>query len=316
MRPASPDSVCAAYLLVLRRNMPFSLLGTLLTMGLVVAALADVAPDAELAAWAAGNVLLSLLRWRDTRRLPRMDEPPSPAQLEAGRRWRRRMLAGVFLSGLAWGLPVAYWIAHVPMQHQMFFIIALLTMGTGAIYAYCIDLLLLYSFMLPYFLPTMFVLTARPDTLPTVMGVAGMLYLAVSLAFAHRMHRTQLDSLRLRFDNLDLLACLQREKEAVERNDLAKSRFLAAASHDLRQPVHALSLFVGVLREQNLPENSRRTVDNISQVVQAMGGLFEGLLNLSRLDAGVVRPRVEPVALGPLLQRLQGEFAPRRPPSP
>ena len=311
MRPASPDPVFAACLLVLRRNLPFSLLGTLLTMVLVVAALADVVPDAELACWAGGNVLLSLLRWRDTRRFPRLDEPPSPAQREAGRRWRRRMLLGVFLSGLAWGLPVAYWIAHVPLHYQMFFIIALLTMGTGAIYAYCIDLPLLHSFMLPYFLPTMFVLAARPDTLLTVMGIAGILYLAVSLAFAHRMHRTQLDSLRLRFDNLDLLARLQHEKEAAERSDLAKSRFLAAASHDLRQPVHALSLFVGVLREQPLPENSRRVVDNISQAVQAMGGLFDGLLNLSRLDAGVVRPRVEPVALGPLLRRLQREFAPQ-----
>ncbi|WP_032959511.1 hypothetical protein, partial [Bordetella hinzii] len=85
MRPASPDPVFAACLLVLRRNLPFSLLGTLLTMVLVVAALADVVPDAELACWAGGNVLLSLLRWRDTRRFPRLDEPPSPAQREAGR---------------------------------------------------------------------------------------------------------------------------------------------------------------------------------------------------------------------------------------
>ncbi|WZB62707.1 histidine kinase dimerization/phospho-acceptor domain-containing protein [Achromobacter xylosoxidans] len=214
-------------------------------------------------------------------------------------------------SGLAWGLPTAYWLQHVPLPHQMFLIIALLTMGTGAIYAYCIDLPVLYSFLLPYFLPMLLMLTALDQTLLTVMGVAGLLYLAVSLTFAHRMHRTQLDSLSLRFENLDLLQRLQDEKMAVERSDLAKSRFLAAASHDLRQPVHALSLFVGVLKGHALPAQSRQLVDSISRAVQALGGLFDGLLNLSRLDAGVVRPQVQPVAIADVLDRLHHEFAPQ-----
>ena len=227
------------------------------------------------------------------------------------RRWRRITLVGVLASGLAWGLPTAYWLQHVPLPHQMFLIIALLTMGTGAIYAYCIDLPVLYSFLLPYFLPMLLMLTALDQTLLTVMGVAGLLYLAVSLTFAHRMHRTQLDSLSLRFENLDLLQRLQDEKMAAERSDLAKSRFLAAASHDLRQPVHALSLFVGVLKGHALPAQSRQLVDSISRAVQALGGLFDGLLNLSRLDAGVVRPQVQPVAIADVLDRLHHEFAPQ-----
>ncbi|WZB69541.1 HAMP domain-containing sensor histidine kinase [Achromobacter xylosoxidans] len=236
----------------------------------------------------------------------------SPASTTTpGRRWRRITLVGVLASGLAWGLPTAYWLQHVPLPHQMFLIIALLTMGTGAIYAYCIDLPVLYSFLLPYFLPMLLMLTALDQTLLTVMGVAGLLYLAVSLTFAHRMHRTQLDSLSLRFENLDLLQRLQNEKMAAERSDLAKSRFLAAASHDLRQPVHALSLFVGVLKGHALPAQSRQLVDSISRAVQALGGLFDGLLNLSRLDAGVVRPQVQPVAIADVLDRLHHEFAPQ-----
>jgi signal transduction histidine kinase/CheY-like chemotaxis protein len=197
------------------------------------------------------------------------------------------------------------------MAHQMFLVIALLTMGTGAIYAYCIDLPLLYGFQVPYFLPSMVSMAVLQEPLLEVMALAGVLYLFVTLAFAHRMHRTQVDSLRLGFENLDLLKQLQLEKEAAERSDLAKSRFLAAASHDLRQPVHALSLFVGVLREQALPSLSRHLVDNISRATQAMGALFEGLLNLSRLDAGVVRARVQPVALAGLLEQIALEFAPQ-----
>ncbi|MGJ7502426.1 ATP-binding response regulator [Variovorax sp. ZT5P49] len=301
----SDDPVFASRMAALRRNLPFALLGVMLTVALVIAALHSVVPHAQLAAWAAANAVLTAARgagaWRY--RL---------AKDGAGlHRWRRYTLAGTVLGGLLWGLPIAWWMLSVPMAHQMFLVIALLTMGTGAIYAYCIDLPLLYGFQVPYFLPSMISMAFLQEPLLEVMALAGVLYLFVTLAFAHRMHRTQVDSLRLGFENLDLLKQLKLEKEAAERSDLAKSRFLAAASHDLRQPVHALSLFVGVLREQALPSLSRHLVDNISRATQAMGALFEGLLNLSRLDAGVVRARVQPVALAGLLEQIALEFAPQ-----
>ena len=224
-------------------------------MALVIAALQDVVPHAQLAWWALGNLALSALRWHAMRRFrPVEGEPGINDNPGCGAGAASRWSGAGQRPGL--GLPTAYWLQHVPLPHQMFLIIALLTMGTGAIYAYCIDLPVLYSFLLPYFLPMLLMLTALDQTLLTVMGVAGLLYLAVSLTFAHRMHRTQLDSLSLRFENLDLLQRLQNEKMAAERSDLAKSRFLAAASHDLRQPVHALSLFVGVLKGMRCPRRA------------------------------------------------------------
>lgn len=301
----SDDPVFDARMAALWRNLPFALLGVLLTVGLVIAALYRVVPHGQLAAWAAANTVLTAVRGWGAWRYRFADRGPGL------RRWRRRMVAGAVLGGLLWGLPIAWWMLKVPMAHQMFLVIALLTMGTGAIYAYCIDLPLLYGFQLPYFLPSMVSMALLGEPLLEVMAIAGVLYLFVTLAFAHRMYRTQVDSLRLRFENVDLLKQLQLEKEAAERSDLAKSRFLAAASHDLRQPVHALSLFVGVLREQPLPSLSRHLVDNISRATQAMGALFEGLLNLSRLDAGVVRARPRPFALDGLLGQIALEFAPQ-----
>ena len=103
------------------------------------------------------------------------------------------------------------------------------------------------------------------------------------------MHRTHLDALRLGYENLALLE--QVRKEAAERSNLEKSRFLAAASHDLRQPVHAVSLFLGLLTNEKLTAHGRYLVDNIASATAAMGHLFDALLNISRLDAGVIEPR-------------------------
>lgn len=75
--------------------------------------------------------------------------------------------------------------------------------------------------------------------------------------------------------------------------------------------MHALSLYVGVLREQSLNAKSRQLVDHIERATAAMGRLFDGLLNISRLDAGVIRPRLRHCSLTALLDQLQLEYAPR-----
>ena len=87
------------------------------------------------------------------------------------------------------------------------------------------------------------------------MVASGVAYVASTLAFTHRMHRTHLDALRLGYENLALLEQVRRE-EAAERSNLEKSRFLAAASHDLRQPVLAVSLFLGLLTNENSPRTA------------------------------------------------------------
>ena len=300
------DPVFAACVVVLRRNLPFTLAGMLLTMALVIAALQDVVPHAQLAGGRSATWRCPPCAGMPCAASGRSRASPASTTTRV-RRWRRITLVGCWPA--AWGLPTAYWLQHVPLPHQMFLIIALLTMGTGAIYAYCIDLPVLYSFLLPYFLPMLLMLTMLDQTLLTVMGVAGLLY-AVSLTFAHRMHRTQLDSLSLRFENLDLLQRLQNEKMAAERSD----RQVALPGGRQPRPAPARACAEPVRRRAEghaLPAQSRQLVDSISRAVQALGGLFDGLLNLSRLDAGVVRPQVQPVAIADVLDRLHHEFAPQ-----
>ncbi|NML32323.1 hybrid sensor histidine kinase/response regulator [Paraburkholderia antibiotica] len=102
---------------------------------------------------------------------------------------------------------------------------------------------------------------------------------------------------------------LRHQKEIAEKASLSKSRFLAAASHDLRQPVHALSLFVGALRGVPMNTKGQRLLDQIEASTDAMDRLFAALLDISKLDAGGVEIRRQPFAIDAVLIRVCDDFA-------
>jgi two-component system, sensor histidine kinase len=102
---------------------------------------------------------------------------------------------------------------------------------------------------------------------------------------------------------------LRLKKEQAESATLAKSRFLAAASHDLRQPSHALGMFVARLGQLPMAPPMRQLVDNLELSVQAMQDLLDGLLDLSRLDSGTVPVRMSAVDLNDLLASVRSALA-------
>jgi signal transduction histidine kinase len=101
----------------------------------------------------------------------------------------------------------------------------------------------------------------------------------------------------------------ERTHELALANE-AKTRFLAAASHDLRQPMHALGLFAGQLRATALPPEAAPLADRVAESAQHLGTLLDALLDLSQLDAGAVRAEPRALPLQPLLARLAQQFAP------
>jgi two-component system, sensor histidine kinase len=156
--------------------------------------------------------------------------------------------------------------------------------------------------------------------------------LAYILPTARNSSRMIDASLKTRFDNLDLIAQLKEQKELMEaaRDDAvraretaegfaaqavqanqAKSHFLAAASHDLRQPVHALGLFAAAARAHVQGDEGHAIMDKIAASIDSTEALFNALLDVSRLDAGIMLPDVQPFTVDSLLQRLAEEYAPR-----
>jgi signal transduction histidine kinase len=97
-------------------------------------------------------------------------------------------------------------------------------------------------------------------------------------------------------------------KRRAEEASLEKTRFLAAASHDLRQPLHAVGIFASTLAEQVRDPAARDTVEKLETSVAALRDMMTKLLDLSRLDAGAVQPEISSFDVEPLLLRLADEF--------
>ncbi len=99
-------------------------------------------------------------------------------------------------------------------------------------------------------------------------------------------------------------------KDEAELANLSKTRFLAAASHDLLQPLNAARLFVSALSEKRLADSTRDLVSQASVALDSVEDLLEALFEISRLDAGAIQPVIGPVALDRILTALRIEFAP------
>jgi two-component system, sensor histidine kinase len=156
------------------------------------------------------------------------------------------------------------------------------------------------------------------SSLAKILAVFAVLYVLSMLQFARNLERSALRLIELRFENLDLVARLQmqtQEAEAAraraEASSIDKSRFLAAASHDLRQPVHAIGLFLEALGNTDLSVKQRAIHGKAKSACDASGDMLGTLLDFSRIEAGVVQCRMSAVPLQSLLADLEREYAPQ-----
>ena len=131
---------------------------------------------------------------------------------------------------------------------------------------------------------------------------------AINLEGRVRQHTEELRGAlrRLEQSNIDLVAA----KENAERANFSKTRFLAAASHDVLQPLNAAHLSVSALSELQTTTEGKELVAQVERALETMDDLLRTLLVISKLDAGVVRAEIGDVALQPLFQSLESDFSP------
>lgn len=138
-----------------------------------------------------------------------------------------------------------------------------------------------------------------------------LMFAKVLLDYADNAQRVVAESYRIRTERVELNARLSEALATADAANRAKTRFLASASHDLRQPIHALSLFSGALLLRPLDPRSAAMAQQVDKAVSALGSQLDALLDISRLDAGVVRHWPGTVDLHATLTQLADEFRPQ-----
>lgn len=266
--------------------------------------------DWILISWTAYMVILSLT-FMGTTQLYR-NTPEDQRQL---RRWISLFpLAGVLL-GLGWA-SIGFWPGVLHTTDQLIFT-CLVVMGMAAAGIAVIGPYL--RAFVPYASLIALSFAAQllwQDTrLHSNLAIMLLVYLVVIIISAYHMKRAVRQSIHLRLDKLELVESLveknalaETARQQAEQADISKSRFLAAASHDLRQPLHALGLFVDALDSRVEDIEQRELVDNIRISTEALSDLLNSLLDISKLDAGVLKARPQHFSLRPLLQRVQTDF--------
>jgi signal transduction histidine kinase len=243
-------------------------------------------------AWLGLMLAVGLGRLRFTQRLVR--HPDS-------RRSTRRIAALLAVNGLLMAVPLT---AFADLgEHGRAAMTMILTAAAAASVATTAGYGRIFlAFAAPMLLPlaaAWAVLAGDGPALPGAlgMGVLILMFLAYMSVVGRQAYAVFDESCRIRYAERERNAELNSALERADQASRAKTQFLAAASHDLRQPIHSMNALLAALSLRRLDERTREIVDLLGSVNQAMVGQLDGLLEISRLDAGVVRPELAALRL-------------------
>ena len=265
--------------------------------------LESVVPRAALAIWGAVAIVALALRFAFYLAFRRARSRRAYESLARG------AVICSAVSGTVWGAAGFFLFLPESLEYQLFILFVLMGMGAGAISSLTAYMPAFYAFLPVCLIPIGLQLLDVGDPIHVALGTMTFAYLAALSFFARTLNRTIIESLRLRFQNIDLVRELSEQRDTAERANIAKSKFLASASHDLRQPLHALALFASALRERSRYPELRGIVDSIESSVRALTKLFDALLDVSRLDSGVLQPTLQHFRLDELCERLLNDYA-------
>ena len=231
--------------------------------------------------------------------------------------WARRYSQYMLGAGVVWGCAtLLFFQAHNPLA-QLFTMCGLFGIAGGAVSGHAYHPPALRAFVVPIFGLAFLRFLRLGSAEYVALGVASLFYMSILLAFCQVQYQSVTESIQIRFENAELILELQiqkanaeKAKARAEQADLAKSRFLAAASHDLRQPLHALSLFSATLRELELDVKQRSVVEQIYRNIDSLEALFDELLDISKLDAGYIRASIVDFPIQNVLDVLHTRYGP------
>ncbi|MBL0720810.1 response regulator [Piscinibacter sp. Jin2] len=305
-----PDKVSALY-----AQVGVSLFGNLLGALVVFAIYLPTTPAVTLWGWAGifSIVWLTRLALRG-----RYEKTSLGARAAEAPLWLRRWNVSVMASGVVWGLAPWLLYSHGSALSQTALIIIVYSYAVGSITLLAPQFRIFASFIVLALLPLIARVAIDPQHGgPVLAGVLGLAF-AMTATLGSVYRATFERTIRLKVRTEALAEQLRAEKavaeqarRAAETASRAKTQFLAAASHDLRQPLHALGLFAEALRARTQGQlEVVSLVNSINSSVEALEALFGELLDLSKIDSGVVEPVPAHFACAQLFSRLRLQYAP------
>ncbi|HKY01645.1 MAG TPA: ATP-binding protein [Burkholderiales bacterium] len=230
--------------------------------------------------------------------------------------WGRRYIVTTIVAGMLWGgAGVLFYAPDSVVQTYLcmvLFAVASLSIQALSIFAPAFYPLILLT-LTPFIVRA--TIGGTPHELALVVPTTIALF--IGLSFGRRTNVSGYESIRRRFENLDLIVALRRQREIADKARMqaeaanrSKTQFFAAASHDLRQPLHAMGLFAAALTERIHDPEVLNVVNSINASVDALEGLFNELLDISKIDAGVIRAEPTDFHINRVLDRLRLEFEP------
>ena len=227
------------------------------------------------------------------------------------RKWALWFAVISFAEGMAWGWAPIGLPTGDRFEVQLIVVVVTAAVAEGAIVAFGTYLPAFYALFFPATLPYALVSAVSSNPIERMTSLLMLIFIAAFGALGYTTNRSFKQIVGLRIRTQAMALDLQQQKDIAERErkiaeeaNRAKSSFLAAASHDLRQPVHALGMFVGALRGVPMAPEGRRIIQQIEASTAAMDSLFSALLDISKLDAGVVAVERRAFPIGPVLERL------------
>ncbi len=288
----------------LQENLILVLVGTMGVVAVTTWVFWSVAPKAQLLAWLILACIINIARWLSCRNF-RADLDVSREQIQT--RLNSQVFWG-FIVGLHWGLIPLFFLTNEVTIYTLF----VTSVYTGFVSsAMSTDTAYFPSFF-SFALPSSILFVAR------ALYEGGTLYLALAVLVAFFLVMLSYLSLNaqsffkksqaVNHQNMRLMQELRVQKETAEQATVAKDQFLAAASHDLRQPLNAIGLFIDVLGSVDMEQKGRQVVRKIQQSLTGLNEMLHGMLDISRLDSSVVENNPTSINLSQIVSTIAAEY--------
>ncbi len=290
-------------ILIAHRNCPATLIGNALGAIPITLVMQNSAYSMTAITWFCVLCLLIVVRWKHYLSL---DTEQAPA--EDIFRYGKVQVLLACLSGCIWGSAGILFFDPDNISTLAFIILTYVCMLAGSLASLSARPFAYAAFSLPIMLPLSINMLLQDRYFYNWMGFGAIVYLAATFAFCLNLYKVITQSLRLQYENLDLITDLQEQKELADKANRDKSRFLASASHDLRQPLHAVNLFTELLSQKLTVPSHQQDLRNIQQGLQSLNELLDVLLDISRLDSDIVHANKVSFDIGGLLERIEPQF--------